>query len=290
MAFDRAWNTTYEGQPADTENINLGATRIRNLKVDVRERLGVDHSFGDAADTGKHLKVTLALLNSDPATSGTDGFVYTKTVAGSTELFWEDNAGRKLQLTSAGALAAPAPFPSGTVMLFQQAAPPSGWTQVVTNTDKVLRLVNDGSGGATGGSWTISGLTANSSTTVTTTTTTSLSLVLSATATVNAHTLTASELPAHTHNVTVPATTGGAQAGTETSGQINAPANAGTVYTTDNGTGGGSGHSHTATATASDAGSTATSNSSSPATTNTTVSAGSAWRPAYINVIAASKN
>jgi hypothetical protein len=41
-------------------------------------------------------------------------------------------------------------FPSGTVMLFYQAAAPVGWTQVTTQNDKALRVVS-GTGGVSGG-------------------------------------------------------------------------------------------------------------------------------------------
>ena len=41
-------------------------------------------------------------------------------------------------------------IPSGTVMVFFQVSAPTGWTQVVTQNDKALRVVS-GSGGGTGG-------------------------------------------------------------------------------------------------------------------------------------------
>lgn len=69
-------------------------------------------------------------------------------------------------------------IPTGTKMLFLQASAPVGWTQDNTVNDRVLRIVdNTGTGAATGGSWTISGVT------------------------VNGHTLTAAEsgLPSHNH-------------------------------------------------------------------------------------------
>lgn len=48
-------------------------------------------------------------------------------------------------------------IPAGTKMLFYQASAPTGWTQDVSQNDKVIRVVS-GTGGGTGGSWTISGL------------------------------------------------------------------------------------------------------------------------------------
>lgn len=68
--------------------------------------------------------------------------------------------------------------PAGTKMLFMQAAAPTGWTQVVTWNDKVIRVVS-GAGAGTGGSWTISGIS------------------------VDAHTLTVSELATHSHGIPV---------------------------------------------------------------------------------------
>ena len=41
-------------------------------------------------------------------------------------------------------------FPTGTVMLFYQAAAPLGWTKLTTQNDKALRVVS-GSGGVAGG-------------------------------------------------------------------------------------------------------------------------------------------
>jgi len=104
MAFEDVWNPTYEGIPADNENLDLGANRIRDLKVNVRERANVDHSWGDSLDNGQHNQVTFNLATGDPATSGTNGFVYTKAVAGNTELFYKDSAGHVTQLTSGGAI------------------------------------------------------------------------------------------------------------------------------------------------------------------------------------------
>ena len=56
---------------------------------------------------------------------------------------------RTLTLADLG-YTAPASFPSGTKMVFAQAAAPTGWTQDITNNDKALRVVS-GLGGGTGG-------------------------------------------------------------------------------------------------------------------------------------------
>ena len=69
-------------------------------------------------------------------------------------------------------------FPTGTVMLFYQAAAPIGWTQVTSQNDKALRVVSNTTTGGTAGG------------------TNPFSTVWAQTATGN-HTLITSELPAH---------------------------------------------------------------------------------------------
>jgi hypothetical protein len=51
-------------------------------------------------------------------------------------------------------------IPSGTIMLFRQAAAPTGWTRQVdaTRTDSVIRVLLNSEALADGGSWTVSGL------------------------------------------------------------------------------------------------------------------------------------
>lgn len=139
MAFTRTWNAAYEAQPADTENISLGAGRIRDFKSDVQERGEVDHSWAGNADDGKHKQITiLAPLGSDPANIANHGFLYTKNVSAKVELFWEDEDGNVVQITVAGDLNAG--FPAGTSMLFQQTLAPTGWVKQTSHNNKGMRL------------------------------------------------------------------------------------------------------------------------------------------------------
>jgi len=64
--------------------------------------------------------------------------------------------------------------PNGTRMLFYQSSAPTGWNQITSVNDRVIRVVS-GPGGSTGGSWSISGLN------------------------VLGHTLSVSEMPSHDH-------------------------------------------------------------------------------------------
>ena len=84
-------------------------------------------------------------------------------------------------------------IPSGSIMLFQQTSAPVGWTKLTTQNNKALRVVSGsaGSGGSTSfttalnSNNTISGTTDGSSVTITGST--------------GSHTLTTSEIPAHSH-------------------------------------------------------------------------------------------
>lgn len=125
-------------------------------------------------------------------------------------------------------------FGTGTKLVAFQAAAPTGWTQDVTQNDKVLRVVN-GAGGGTGGSWTISGIT------------------------VDNHTLTLAQIPAHTHTVLLSTSpTGGPNAADFSTDASPSSMNSGSA-------GSGGAHNH-----------------------NLTI--GSAWRPAYIDVMVITKD
>jgi hypothetical protein len=80
------------------------------------------------------------------------------------------------------AIGAASSFPSGTLMLFQQTAAPTGWTKQTTHNDKALRVVSGTAGSG--------GLSA-------------FSTVFGKTAT-DPFTLATTYMPSHTHNVNVP--------------------------------------------------------------------------------------
>jgi len=72
-------------------------------------------------------------------------------------------------------------FPSGTAMLFYQAAAPTGWTGDATAYDHTIKIVASGSGGSATGTVNFSTLFARTAT--------------------DAHTLTTDEMPAHVHGM-----------------------------------------------------------------------------------------
>ncbi len=130
------------------------------------------------------------------------------------------NRAASTAFVAAAVSASPPSIPAGSVMLFCQAAAPTGWTQVVTSNDVGLRLVS-GTGGGTGGSTVFSTVFGQSTT--------------------GAHTLTTAEMPAHTHSTFVAS---GAPGGSNVAGNSGPLAADVTAISTGTAGGGGS-HSHT---------------------------------------------
>lgn len=68
MPFTRTWDATYETQPADSEGAKLGASRIRELKSDISERMAVEHSWAGDANDGKHYMAPTVVLKTASGT------------------------------------------------------------------------------------------------------------------------------------------------------------------------------------------------------------------------------
>jgi hypothetical protein len=124
-------------------------------------------------------------------------------------------------------------FPSGTVMLFVQTSAPTGWTKSTTHNDKALRVVSGSV--STGGS-------------VAFTTAFASQAVSGSVGTSGATTLSTSQIPSHTHNLTAPvvwSTYSGGNPPTLFSGTTSA-ANSGTpgYWNQPDNTGGGGSHTH----------------------------------------------
>ena len=97
-----SWDET---SPAGSANINQGDNRIREMKGQIREVVGVDHDFpssGQASDNGQHLQVTLQ-EQADLGT-GAEGatILGSQTVGGKGELVYSDEDDNDIQLTKAG--------------------------------------------------------------------------------------------------------------------------------------------------------------------------------------------
>ena len=127
--FSTPWTTSYESIPADTEAESLGASRIRDLKVQLRQRLSQDHSWAGDGNDGYHKWVTLLQQTQNPIPSfdagATGGSLFTESVGGEAELIYADNNGHTTQLTSQGSISQN--VPPGSVLYYAGQNVPSGY-------------------------------------------------------------------------------------------------------------------------------------------------------------------
>jgi len=96
------WNETI---PENTEAFSLGDERIRELKSQIRELISIDHympvSIGQDDMWGYHNRITL-LEGSSPTAIADTMLLYTKEIAGKSELHCKNEDGTETQLTSKG--------------------------------------------------------------------------------------------------------------------------------------------------------------------------------------------
>jgi hypothetical protein len=205
-----------ETKPAGTRARSLGDDDIREFKRTIRERLAIDHQF--AADEsgnsaiGTHKKITFSETQaSDPTAYDDCGYLYIKTVSGQKELFWMDDNGNVVQLTTGGVIKDSVLAKTGDWMVSSVATARAGWTNVsATYSNKFMRI--NATPLTTGGS---------------------------DTHTTPSHTLTTAEMPAHSHTQPVGGASGGG-----TMAYIGQVASGFTPSTNE--TGGGGGHTHDA--------------------------------------------
>lgn len=129
--FATSWTPGYEAIPADTEQESLGASRIRDLKFQLRSRLAQDHSWAGDGNDGYHKQVTLLQQASNPIPAfdagATGGTLFTESVAGEAELLYADNNGHTTQLTSQGSLSQN--VPAGSIFYYSGPTVPSGYLE-----------------------------------------------------------------------------------------------------------------------------------------------------------------
>lgn len=154
--FTRTWNPAYEALPPDTENAKNGAERINETKVDVRERLEVDHSQAGDVDDGTHKKITFVdPLAAKPTAVANQGFLYTKDAGGNAELFYEDELGNEVQMTGLGKLFIDLIYPIGAIYASTVSTSPAtlfGGTWTALADKQTLVQAGTYSAGSTGGS------------------------------------------------------------------------------------------------------------------------------------------
>lgn len=272
---------------ASTTSITLGTGAAVGSKVLVR----VDRATAyapTAADISNSPAGNIAATNVQSALNELDSEKAPKTSG--TSILYGDGSGGFSNVTvgsglsfSAGTLSNPV-IPAGTVVLFYQAAAPTGWTQVTTQNNKALRVVS-GVGAGTGGtnpfttsfaSYTPAGTHAG--------TAVSDTIGISNTLSVSAYTLLTSDMPSHSHapsngnSFRTTGTTGGTSISTQ------AGSNNSTVTTTD-AQGGGAAHSHGLAGAVSKTGTVSVSNQGT-----FTGTASTQFAVQYIDIIICSKN
>jgi hypothetical protein len=116
-----------EASPAGSDNISSGDNRIREHKVQVREILEKDHEYpttGQSATAGQHKKVTLQ-EQADLGTGAVSATILgSQTVGGKGEVVYTDEDDNDIQLTNAGTpiainavTAKTAPVPADAILL-----------------------------------------------------------------------------------------------------------------------------------------------------------------------------
>jgi len=158
MAYVNTWDVTFEGKPADTENISQGADRIRTLKEAIRERMQKDHYWdpsGTDADHGEHKHVTLRRQDTKPDVSGNKASLYINATgfylvrADGTEVCIVDFSTNDLHNAEKYV-----DIPSGEIILFEKDTAVTGYV-LQTDVNDMLVYITKGfaAGGETGGSY-----------------------------------------------------------------------------------------------------------------------------------------
>ncbi len=142
-AFTRNWTDAYMGVPAQTEDARLGATRIRETRRDLFERMAVDHSWAGNDRDGAHRRATLLPQTSDPSTDAGAGILYSKDASGAISLFYKDSKGNVTQLT--GATGGLEKFVvTGTIIAVGNATDADGVSYLQCNGQAVSRVTYSG--------------------------------------------------------------------------------------------------------------------------------------------------
>jgi hypothetical protein len=208
--------------PTDTSRASVTALALKadTTYVDTQDAAGktytdtqvspkADKTYVDTQDAALSAAIALKAPLDSPTFTGT-------TAAPTASA--GDNSTKMATTAFVSTAVAAGGFPSGTTMLFYQAAAPTGWTKLTTQNDKALRVVS-GSGGVAGG-------------------TNAFSTVMAQTVVGNTA-LTIAQMPAHAHTIGANTTLDGSGGGVPNAGS----GQTGTIGTSS--VGSGASHNHT---------------------------------------------
>jgi hypothetical protein len=196
----------HDGSNSYIEDLGTGDLRIKGVDVVIQQSDGNNQIASQSGGA-----VSLSHNGSTKFTTSSTGVTVTGTVTATA--FAGDGS----------ALTGIAGFPSGTLMLFQQTAAPTGWTKQTTHNDKALRVVSGtaGSGGSSAFSTALGTPTVSGS--------------VSISGNIGNTTLSTSQIPSHSHTYQTNVDSG--------SGSYSAPQRGSTTANTGS-TGGGGAHNH----------------------------------------------
>ena len=144
------WDTS---TPAGSEGISSGDDRIREFKTAVQDSLRAGAAEGTESIFPGSAPTTAPVYRY----RGLKGATTSRPAAGQYGLY-SDTTRKVLQRDSGSAWEDVATLiDAGTIMLFCQAAAPTGWTKITTQNDKALRIVSGTTGGTAGGTLGLSG-------------------------------------------------------------------------------------------------------------------------------------
>jgi len=244
--------------------------------------LNADPTINLHAATKQYVDNEIIGIGSDPTKVNVAGDTMTGFLTLDAEPISNLHAATKKYVddTLSSAIGGISEFDSGVGIIFSMVSAPTGWTQDITDTDRMLRLVN-GPGGGTGG--TNSPIASHTHVVNAHTHTMSHTHTAGAhTHATSAHTLTTAEMPAHRHFIN----TGGGFNSYYTNGGFAGTVSKTNYYNYTDWQGSGTAHSHGNTQSSSgDTGASSTANTGSD-----TGATSAEFTPKYINIISAIKD